>query len=71
MPCSGCLALHGVNSIFFKKMFYFSLHIECLILKFDDIPVSVTLNGKRICQVALTCLDEIEQLISNYHVMFS
>ena len=40
---------------------------ESLILKFD-IPLSVTLNHKRICQAALICLDEIKQLVSNYPV---
>ena len=41
---------------------------ECLILKFGYILESVTLNRKRICQLALRCLDKIEQLISSYHV---
>ena len=48
--------------------FIISSQFECLILKFDDVPVSITLNHKRVCQVALTHLNEIEQLISNYHV---
>ena len=44
-------------------MYYFLLSV-CIILKFDDIHVTVTLKHKRICQVALTCLDEIEQFIT-------
>ena len=43
------------------------MQFECLVLNFD-VSVSVTLNHKRMCQVALTCLDEIGQLVSNYHV---
>ena len=48
----------------------------CVIRMFDfkvwwysciQFPVSVTLNNWKICQVALTCCDEIEQLISNNH----
>ena len=35
------------------------VYFESLILKFDDIPVSITLKHKRMCQEPLTCLDEI------------
>ena len=47
---------------------YFFIVLVCIMQKFDDIPVSATLNHKKICQAALTCLDEIKQLVSNYPV---
>ena len=42
----------------------------CIIWMFDFrvIVLSVILNFKRICQLAVTCLDEMEQVIPNYQV---